>query len=74
MDKIVLKAVKLRKINKDTKFDQIIEALEQHLISKDESVRLLEAESLRQKVIAVDDFSNLELMNKSKNKQRSGKK
>ena len=74
LDKIVLKAVKLRKINKDTKFDQIIEALEQHLISKDESVRLLEAESLRQKVIAVDDFSNLELMNKSKNKQRSGKK
>ena len=68
LEKIVAKAVKSGNIKKDRILDQIIEALEQEIITKEDYIRLEEAEILRQKVVVVDDFSNNELMNKSKKK------
>ena len=63
----ISKAVKKGLLNSLTLLEQIDEALEKALITTDEAKQLKNAETARQKVIAVDDFSTEELLNNISN-------
>lgn len=61
LERKVIKAAKEHTLKSLSLIDQIEEALESGLITKDEMIQLKEAELARQEVIKVDDFSDEEL-------------
>jgi len=71
LEKKITEAVKAGRLKTLTLFLQIDEALSQGLITKAEAKALQEAEEARQRVIAVDDFSETELKGSAFNAKKS---
>ncbi|WP_058529088.1 acyl-CoA dehydrogenase [Legionella londiniensis] len=67
LEKKLSQAVKAGMLQSLSVLEQINEAQEQGILSKEETEYLQEIERLRQKVIAVDDFSDQELMRQKGN-------
>ncbi|MGL5742514.1 MAG: acyl-CoA dehydrogenase [Legionella sp.] len=74
LERKVMRAVKDKVIQSLTLVEQIDEALEAVLLSKDEAKQLKEAELGRQAVIKVDDFNDDELRRPSSAKPEKNKK
>ncbi|WP_133129280.1 acyl-CoA dehydrogenase [Legionella yabuuchiae] len=61
LEKKLSSAIKEKKLDSLTTFEQINEALEKAILTAEEAEKLRQAEAARQHVIAVDDFSTEEL-------------
>lgn len=69
IEKKILKAVKKNLITALSPLEQIEQALEKEVITKEEAIQMKEAELARQNVIAVDDFDPEELIKQPQSTQ-----